>query len=672
MQGAYAQTEGLALGLSTEKYTAQYRFYAKRSVEIFNIWKATFAGTNVKVNYVLSAFTASPWATSKMLSWNNAYQSATYLGVAPYFDCGGLGSPSKAAKTALMTVSEVISACNSSIRTDVVSMVRAIKSTAASYGLDMITYESGQALVENAVMEYGNSETSGLTNLLISVNRNDQMKTLYELYISVLNNEGVMGGSRNTPLIHFSSCGTPTKYGSWGAIEYTGQSVATAPKYAALKTLFNQSTTCENIVSNTVNVYSHLFKIGGAAVENVLNGFPSVTSPKNGDVWVSGRNQLVQWATNGISPANAYLANLYIVEVNKCDSLTSDNLKIVHEIASNINLASGSYSFLLPLTVSFSINSTYMIEIRGNLTSIFSEYFHIQSQYYLSDVNYICCMGTLKATFSKCWESEIEPYQNRLRNVSDWSAVVNTGSSCSLSSFSAWKVQSCTVDTYGCRQYRTSYNSVYGNFKPVVDCVAKKQIYSKLYSNEVPWNNNVVGGIPLDTMDNCVSLYGQYPSIPDSCEITSGIDDARCYDKPPTFAPTLSPSAVPSKIPTRSPSVRPSRNPSSSPSQPSRFPTKVPTSAPSRKPSNFPTKAPSRNPTFVPSRLPTHNPTSRPSRFPRSVPTARPSAAPSSAPSRLPSVSPSFRPSQPSAFPSTTPTRRPTRFPSRRPSLRPA
>lgn len=99
-QAAYASAQGLRLGLSTSSTTARYRFYSQRSVEIFSIWKSVFVDSSVKLNNVLSTQTTVSSVTQEILSWKNAYQQASFLGVAPYFDCNGLGSSSKAATTA--------------------------------------------------------------------------------------------------------------------------------------------------------------------------------------------------------------------------------------------------------------------------------------------------------------------------------------------------------------------------------------------------------------------------------------------------------------------------------------------------------------------------------------------------------------------------------------------
>ena len=51
--------------------------------------------------------------------------------------------------------------------------------------------------------------------------------------------DGVGLVANSTPYIHFASTGLPTKYGSWGLTEYTGQPAAQAPKLQALMDLLD-------------------------------------------------------------------------------------------------------------------------------------------------------------------------------------------------------------------------------------------------------------------------------------------------------------------------------------------------------------------------------------------------------------------------------------------------
>lgn len=61
-------------------------------------------------------------------------------------------------------VPQLLSKCSSSLR-NVSTMISAVGVVARKYGLSMVTYESGQSLVEYNVMAYSNGETPGLTSL---------------------------------------------------------------------------------------------------------------------------------------------------------------------------------------------------------------------------------------------------------------------------------------------------------------------------------------------------------------------------------------------------------------------------------------------------------------------------------------------------------------------------
>ena len=54
---------------------------------------------------------------------------------------------------------------------------------------------------------------------------------MYDLYTEYLDQWQKLGGGL---FMNFADVSLPSKYGSWGALEYLGQKIATAPKYRAL------------------------------------------------------------------------------------------------------------------------------------------------------------------------------------------------------------------------------------------------------------------------------------------------------------------------------------------------------------------------------------------------------------------------------------------------------
>jgi len=89
-------------------------------------------------------------------------------------------------------------------------------------GLQLVAYEGGQHIVGS----FGLENNEKLTSFFIALNRHPEM---YALYTQLLNNWKQAGG---TLFMHFVDINEPSKWGSWGALEYVSQ--ASSPKYNAL------------------------------------------------------------------------------------------------------------------------------------------------------------------------------------------------------------------------------------------------------------------------------------------------------------------------------------------------------------------------------------------------------------------------------------------------------
>ena len=108
-QARYCRDKGKALGLSDNDYQAQLRYYSRRSVEIFGIWEQVLAGKDRLVR-VLAAQSANPWTSQQVIDFEEAYQHAEVLGIAPYFG-NALGDPKTQNEVAQMTVDQVLDKC---------------------------------------------------------------------------------------------------------------------------------------------------------------------------------------------------------------------------------------------------------------------------------------------------------------------------------------------------------------------------------------------------------------------------------------------------------------------------------------------------------------------------------------------------------------------------------
>ncbi|MBW4696180.1 MAG: hypothetical protein KME27_31080 [Lyngbya sp. HA4199-MV5] len=223
-QATYAKDQGVKLGLDKDQYLAGAKYYSQRSIEIFKIAETVFGGTK-RLDRVIAAQAVNTWSGEQILAWKDAYKQADSYAIAPYFDAREtLLNGDKAAQIAQMSQDQVLDLLQADIRGSIKDHMVASAKLAQKYKLTLRAYEGGQQLTS---FQFGSNEPQ-ITKLYSEVNRNPRMGNLYAEY---LNNWKAAGGSSFN---HFSDIGTPSKYGMWGALEYLGQDLTTAPKYQAL------------------------------------------------------------------------------------------------------------------------------------------------------------------------------------------------------------------------------------------------------------------------------------------------------------------------------------------------------------------------------------------------------------------------------------------------------
>jgi hypothetical protein len=611
-QAKYASERGLHLNLSTSEHTARYRYYSQRSVEIFAIWEEVFGASSPRLRKVLSTFTVSASATREILSWGNASQHATYVGVAPYFDCDNIGGQSKAGYTAILSVDALLDECNASWAY-LTGYLGAAKAAAAEHGLPLITYEAGPSLVETAVIQYGAGGTAGLADLFIAANRHPRMQGLYRAYMQVLGEMGVFDGAR--PLMSFASCGTPSKYGSWGSIEYTGQPLADAPKYRALSEyFFPASEPCALCTPNSVSLHSYLQQAATAASASAAAaatapaaprytyaGPPAVLAPRYNDVWVSGRAYEIQWALDTLETG----LDLIIHRIDGAGSSATATSTVFWELGQSMDASLGRRTVTVPPALLFDGRLHFFAELRGAAGSNYSDVFSIQSQYYFDNTTYVCCAGDLIPSFDGCLHSNTTSHSNARYHNSSWAAVnaSTIGTDCA-SPFPGWVISYCKTDAFGCRDFRTtrSPGNAYGIFKPVRDCTARTSPFPRPGADGGASVASEGGsaGFTRQSMDKCANLMWNFPQYKDSCPADLGLGDQRCNVSEPTPTPTRRPSLRPTAWPTQEGVTK----------RPTRPPTQAPSPAPSRRPSKRPSAQPIAPRPGSPTRRPTVAPTS--------------------------------------------------------------
>ncbi|MFQ3648791.1 MAG: hypothetical protein SNJ75_00550 [Gemmataceae bacterium] len=218
-QARYCAEMGQKLGLSTNAFTAQLRFYSQRSVEMFTLAEKVLG--KARLVRVLATQASNPWTGTTVLDWQNAHQKADAIAIAPYFG-GRLGSPKTADMVAKMSVETLLDELAKDQKENIPRIQRYAEE-AKKRKLRLLAYEGGQHLAGHG----GAENNEALTRLFHAANRHPRMKQLYARDYAIWN---AAGGDL---FVVFSSVSRYSKWGSWGQLEMYNQT--TSPKYEALR-----------------------------------------------------------------------------------------------------------------------------------------------------------------------------------------------------------------------------------------------------------------------------------------------------------------------------------------------------------------------------------------------------------------------------------------------------
>lgn len=221
-QSAYAESQGLKLRLSSNRYEAQLSFYALRAAQVMAIWERALPPE--RLVRVLGSQAANPWVTDTEIQAAGARQHFDAIAIAPYFG-GFTGDPQQRARFSKMSLDALFLELKRTALPEADGWMRAQKAACDKHRLPLIAYEAGQSLVG-----YNGAENDAALNALFdAANRDPRMGQLYTDYLA-----GWQAGGGKL-LCHYNHCGVPSKWGRWGAISWLGQSPAESPKYAALR-----------------------------------------------------------------------------------------------------------------------------------------------------------------------------------------------------------------------------------------------------------------------------------------------------------------------------------------------------------------------------------------------------------------------------------------------------
>lgn len=220
-QAVYALERGRAAALSDHPREAQLAWHARRSGEIFAIWKAEVRPGR-KIVRVLGTHAAAAWATQQVLRFSG---EADALAIAPYFG-HDYGTPAMKPAVEAMTPDELLAVIERDELPKVAEQMRMQRRLAERAGLRLLAYEAGQHLAGSE----GRQDDPALNELFDAANRSAKMGELYDAYLAAWRESG--GGD---VLVNFADCAPMNKWGRWGALEWIGQAEADAPKYGALR-----------------------------------------------------------------------------------------------------------------------------------------------------------------------------------------------------------------------------------------------------------------------------------------------------------------------------------------------------------------------------------------------------------------------------------------------------
>ncbi len=237
----YVRAKGRLLELDADKnpFREGFRYYSKRSVEIFNIWEEAFPDSNRLIR-VVGSYQNSADLSRNILEYEGAHEYIDALAVAPYFhacstrqhrDCKNpLNVPMLLPDAT--SVDEIFEALeNPSDPYAVPATFKLIKMQAAiaeKYDIDLVAYEGGAHLAVDWSDKNSTTEKKEqLNELYAQANKDPRMG---ELYLRLLESWKTEGG---TAFNLFNMPQTSHRWGSWGIKTHLNQPRKEAIKYDA-------------------------------------------------------------------------------------------------------------------------------------------------------------------------------------------------------------------------------------------------------------------------------------------------------------------------------------------------------------------------------------------------------------------------------------------------------
>jgi hypothetical protein len=227
-QAAFAESQGLKLGLSDNRFQAQLSFYALRASQVMTIWEQALPPQ--RLVRVLGSQAANSWVTDTELGVPGVRGHIDAVAIAPYFG-GYTGDPKTMDRFSTMKLEQLFAELKETALPEATTWIRAQKGACDKHQLPLIAYEGGQSLVGFN----GAENNEALSALFDAANRDPRMRESYVSYLAAWQTEG------GKLFCHFNNCAADGKWGRWGAVRWLGQPSSETPKYAALEAYSRQN-----------------------------------------------------------------------------------------------------------------------------------------------------------------------------------------------------------------------------------------------------------------------------------------------------------------------------------------------------------------------------------------------------------------------------------------------
>ncbi|XP_067684249.1 uncharacterized protein [Haliotis asinina] len=315
-QHVYAMEQGKKLNLDPANWKAGMKFYSKRAAQVADIWRQVYGSLSSRLYPVFS------WQTGFQDYFKQAVDAVgskisnfKALAITGYFSCNKVADD-HGAEMIHMSMAQIQQYCKNELPTMQKSF-QYFMDLAKTHHLQLVMYEGGPSVMQNKVFN-GAASNQAITDKAIAFNRDshieqpitDVMNLWYSTVTQDTSNK-YPGGLFN----YFSYTSTPSKYGSWGILEYTGQDPNTVPKFRAVQKFIT-----DHYKNNVLGPKCSFVQNGALAYgcfQHTPGNFQCGQTSDNGRTWSTypsvGQKHMEYMVLDGFDPQTRHL---YIRHVN--------------------------------------------------------------------------------------------------------------------------------------------------------------------------------------------------------------------------------------------------------------------------------------------------------------------------------------------------------------------